>query len=104
MIRPSRVTVSPLSRTAPVLHCACDGGEVVSVETASGRIVACVPIAGSPDVVFFNPRRERLYVAIAEPGVLQSIDTAAGRLLETIPTGRGARRSASMRSVSTCTP
>src|SRR5262249_54243130 len=78
-------------RRRGILHCACDGGEVVSVEAASGRSVARVPIAGPPDVVFFNPRRERLYVAIADPGVLQSIDTAAGRLLETIPTGRGAK-------------
>jgi DNA-binding beta-propeller fold protein YncE len=74
-----------------ILHCACDGGEVVSVEAASGRIVARVPIAGSPDVVFFNPRRERLYVAVPDPGVLQSIDTAAGHVLETISTGRGAK-------------
>jgi DNA-binding beta-propeller fold protein YncE len=74
-----------------LLHCACDGGALVSVEAASGRVVSQVGIAGSPDVVFFNPRRERLYVAVADPGVLQSIDTAAGRVLETIPTGRGAK-------------
>ena len=78
-------------RRRGLLHCACDGGEVVSVEIASGRIIARVQIAGSPDVVFFNPRRDRLYVAIADPGVLQSIDTAGGRLLETIPTGMGAK-------------
>jgi hypothetical protein len=29
-------------------------------------------------------------VAIGEPGVLQSIDTGAGRVAETIPTGKGA--------------
>jgi DNA-binding beta-propeller fold protein YncE len=73
-----------------LLHCACDGGAVVTVEAASGRAVAEVPIAGAPDVVFFNPRRERLYVAIGDPGVLQSVDTAAGRVAETIPTARGA--------------
>lgn len=37
-----------------------------------------------------NPRRDRLYVATGEPGVLQSIDTGAGRVVETIATGRGA--------------
>ncbi len=69
-----------------LLYCACDGASVVTVEVDSGQVVAQVPIAGPPDVVFFNPRRDRLYVAIGEPGVLQSIDTAAGRVVETIAT------------------
>jgi DNA-binding beta-propeller fold protein YncE len=73
-----------------LLHCACDGGSVVTVEAASGRVVAETPIAGAPDVVFLNARRGRLYVAIGDPGVLQSIDTDAGRVVETIATGRGA--------------
>lgn len=78
-------------RARGILHCACDGGSVVSVEARSGRVVARVPIAGAPDVVFFNPKRERLYVAVPDPGVLQSVDVAAGRVLETIPTGKGAK-------------
>jgi DNA-binding beta-propeller fold protein YncE len=73
-----------------LLHCACDAGAVVTVEAASGRVVREVPIAGAPDVVFFNPRRDRLYVAIGDPGVLQSIDTGAGRVVETLATGKGA--------------
>ena len=64
---------------------------MVIVEVRSGRVVAQVPIAGAPDVVFFNARRDRLYVAIGDPGVLQSIDTAAGRVVETITTGKGAK-------------
>ncbi len=74
-----------------LLHCACDGGVMVTVEAASGRVVAQVPIAGPPDVVFYNPRRDRLYVAIGDPGVLQSIDVTVGRVVETIPTGKGAK-------------
>ncbi len=74
-----------------LLHCACDGGAVVTVEAATGRVVAQVPIAGVPDVVFFNARRDRLYVAVGKPGVLHAIDTAGGRVLETIPTSRGAK-------------
>jgi DNA-binding beta-propeller fold protein YncE len=73
-----------------LLHCACDAGAVVTVEAASGRVVAQVPIAGAPDVVFLNPRRDRLYVAVGDPGVLQSVDTAGARVVETIPTGKGA--------------
>jgi DNA-binding beta-propeller fold protein YncE len=73
-----------------LLHCACDAGSVVTVEAASGRVVAQVPIAGGPDVVFFNARRDRLYVAIGDPGALQSIDTTAARVAETINTEKGA--------------
>jgi DNA-binding beta-propeller fold protein YncE len=73
-----------------LLHCACDAGAVVSVEVDTGHVVAEVPIAGAPDVVFYNPRRDRLYVAMGDPGVLQSIDTSAGRVVETIETGKGA--------------
>jgi DNA-binding beta-propeller fold protein YncE len=79
-----------LDQRRGLLHCACDGGTVVSLEAASGRVVSQVPIAGAPDVVFFNPPRDRQYVAIGEPGVLQSIDASAGRVVETIPTGKGA--------------
>jgi len=74
-----------------VLHCACDEGSVICLEAATGRVVSQVAIAGSPDVAFFNARRDRLYVAVAEPGLLQSIDTAAGRVVETVETGKGAK-------------
>ena len=80
-----------LDQRRGLLHCACDGGALVIVEAASGRVVAQVPIAGAPDVVFFNPRRDHLYVAIGDPGVLQSIDVTARQVIETIVTGRGAK-------------
>jgi DNA-binding beta-propeller fold protein YncE len=79
-----------LDQRRGLLHCACDAGSVVTVDAASGRVVAQVTIAGGPDVVFFNPRRDHLYVAIGDPGVLQSIDTGAGRVVETIATEKGA--------------
>jgi DNA-binding beta-propeller fold protein YncE len=79
-----------LDRRRGLLYCACDAGAVVTVEAASGRLVAQVPIAGAPDVVFFNERRERLYVAMGNPGVLQSIDTGGRRVVETMATGNGA--------------
>jgi DNA-binding beta-propeller fold protein YncE len=73
-----------------VLHCACDAGSVVTVEATSGQVVAQVPISGGPDVVFFNARRDRVYVAIGDPGLLQSIDTTAACVVETITTEKGA--------------
>jgi DNA-binding beta-propeller fold protein YncE len=74
-----------------LLLCAADGGAVVALEADTGRVVAQVPICGSPDVVFFNPRRQRLYVAIANPGVIQVVDTARWTIAETVRTGLGAK-------------
>ena len=76
-----------------LLLCAADGGEVVALEADTGRVVAQVSICGVPDVVFFNPRRQRLYVAIAEPGVIQVVDTARWTIAETVRTGPGAKTS-----------
>jgi YVTN family beta-propeller protein len=79
-----------LDEARGLLHCACDGGAVVTVEAATGRVLAQVAIAGGPDVVFFNPRRDHLYVAIGDPGVLQVIDTATAAVIATIHTGKDA--------------
>jgi DNA-binding beta-propeller fold protein YncE len=54
---------------------ACDGGAVVALELGSGRELARVSIAGGPDAIWFNSHRKRLYVAIAEPGVVEVVDT-----------------------------
>ena len=62
------------------LFCACDGKRLIALGTRSGMVTDDIEIAGVPDVVFFNPRRQRLYVAIGEPGVID--------VLETTPLGR----------------
>jgi hypothetical protein len=49
-----------------------------------------VDIVGVPDVVFFNPRRERLYVAIGDPGVIEVLETTPLRRREVVATERGA--------------
>ncbi len=72
------------------LYCACDAGVLLELDADSGVQTASAPIAGPPDVVFFNPSLDRLYVAIGEPGVLEVFDTAPLRRHETIVTERGA--------------
>ena len=72
------------------LFCACDAGVLLEVEADSGRILATEPIAGVPDVVFFNRALRRLYVAIGDPGVIEVFDTAPLRRHETIVTEAGA--------------
>ncbi|HKZ04283.1 MAG TPA: hypothetical protein VJU81_02335 [Methylomirabilota bacterium] len=72
------------------LYCACDAGVLLEVDVDTGSILATEPLAGVPDVVFFNPRLGRVYVAIGEPGVIEVFCTARVKALETIPTERGA--------------
>jgi DNA-binding beta-propeller fold protein YncE len=72
------------------LFCACDAGVLVEVDADDGAIVATQPIAGVPDVVFFNAQLDRLYVAIGEPGVIEVFDTAPLRPHETVVTEAGA--------------
>jgi DNA-binding beta-propeller fold protein YncE len=72
------------------LFCACDAGVLLEVDADSGAVLAEKPIAGAPDVVFFNESLQRLYVAIDEPGVLEVFDTTPLRRHETVPTEPGA--------------
>jgi DNA-binding beta-propeller fold protein YncE len=73
---------------------ACDGGAVVALDLASGREVGQVPIAGGPDAIWFNPNRKLLYVAIAEPGVVQVVDTQTLVVTQQVETERDAHTTA----------
>jgi DNA-binding beta-propeller fold protein YncE len=72
------------------LFCACDAGVLLEVDADTGTILATEAIAGVPDVIFFNPTRGRVYVAIGEPGVIEVFDTSPLRRHETIVTERSA--------------
>lgn len=72
------------------LYCACDGGKLVSVDSATGAIDGRLQLSGAPDVVFLDRALQHLYVAIGDPGVIDVIDTAAWRRIETIATEPGA--------------
>jgi hypothetical protein len=72
------------------LFCACDARVLLEVEADTGEIIASEPIAGVPDVVFFNAALSRLYVAIGDPGVIEVFDTTPLRRHETVVTEAGA--------------
>jgi DNA-binding beta-propeller fold protein YncE len=61
------------------LYVACDDAVLVEVDIGSGLVSGQWPIAGPPDVTFFNPATGLVHVAIGEPGVVQSIDPRTGR-------------------------
>ncbi len=66
------------------LYAACDDGALVEIDTASGVIMNVWPIAGVPDVTFFNPATGRVHVAIGEPGLVETIDPRNGSRVKTM--------------------
>ena len=75
------------------LYVACDDSTLVEMSSTSGQITNVWPIAGSPDVTFFNPTTGLVHVAIGEPGLVESIDPRNGRGTRTV-TGAGAHTTA----------
>jgi DNA-binding beta-propeller fold protein YncE len=72
------------------LFCACDGKELVVLDTRTRAVTDTLTLSGVPDVVFFNAGLQRLYAAIGDPGVIDVFDTVTMRRVETVPTEKGA--------------
>ena len=75
------------------LYAACDDRALVEVDAGSGKVTNVWPIAGAPDVTFFNPATGLVHVAIGEPGLVETIDPRTGQSLRTM-TAAGAHTTA----------
>jgi len=75
------------------LYAACDDGELVEIDSTSGEVTNVWPIAGAPDVTFFNPATGRVHVAIGEPGLVETINPRTGVRTQTM-TAAGAHTTA----------
>jgi len=75
------------------LYAGCDDGALVEIDSTSGVVTNVWPIAGAPDVTFFNPATGRVHVAIGEPGLVETIDPRTGTAIQTT-TGAGAHTTA----------
>jgi hypothetical protein len=75
------------------LYAACDDGALVELDARSGKVINSWPIAGAPDVTFFNPATGLVHIAIGEPGLVESIDPRSGASTRTM-TGAGAHTTA----------
>jgi YVTN family beta-propeller protein len=73
---------------------ACDANTVVTLDLATGREQARVPIAGAPDAIWHNHRTGRLYVAIENPGMINVVNTSTMTVEEQIITEAGAHTTA----------
>lgn len=75
------------------LYAACDEGALVEIDSSSGEVGNVWPIAGPPDVTFFNPATGLVHVAIGEPGLIDTVDPRTGHTARTL-TGAGAHTTA----------
>jgi hypothetical protein len=75
------------------LYAACDEGALVEIDSGSGEVTNLWPIAGPPDVTFFNPATGLVHVAIGDPGLIETIDPRTGSSSR-IMTGAGAHTTA----------
>jgi hypothetical protein len=66
------------------LYVACDDATLVEMSSISGEVTNLWPIAGAPDVTFFNPVSGLVHVAIGEPGLVESIDPRTGHAMRTM--------------------
>ena len=73
---------------------ACDAGQLVVLDLESGREGASVRISGEPDAIWYNAARRHLYIGIADPGLIEIIDTDQTSLVASIQTEPGAKTSA----------
>lgn len=75
------------------LYVACDGGALVEIETITGHVHGKWPLSGAPDATFFNPASGLVHVAIANPGLVESINPRTGARTE-VMTAAGAKTTA----------
>jgi len=75
------------------LYVACDDRALVEVDIDSGAPRNQWPLAGAPDVTFFNPVTNLVHVAMGEPGLVDSIDPRTGHS-DWTKTGAGAHTTA----------
>jgi DNA-binding beta-propeller fold protein YncE len=76
------------------LFCACDDGQLLAVDAATGGTLDTLTLSGPPDVIFLDRARARCYVAVGDPGVVDVIDVGTMHRIETLPTEAGAHTTA----------
>jgi hypothetical protein len=61
-----------------ILYVACDGGSLLALDAVAGEMCGEWQLSGAPDATFFNPTSALVHIAIADPGLVQSIDPCSG--------------------------
>lgn len=72
------------------LYCACDAGRLFVLDPPAYEVLADLPLAGTPDVIFLDPILCRLYVAIGDPGLVEVFDVDRLERVDGVGTELGA--------------
>ena len=72
------------------LYCACDAARLLVLAPPAYEVVADLPLAGSPDVIFLDRVLGQLYVAIGDPGIIEAFEIGRLRAVDTVATELGA--------------
>jgi DNA-binding beta-propeller fold protein YncE len=73
---------------------ACDGGQFVALDLASGQETGRTPLVGPPDAIWCNPQLGQVYVASGQPGMIEVVDVTATQVIQTLSTEAGAHTTA----------
>ncbi len=71
------------------LFCACDDRSLYTVDLLSGKVSRSSDLSGPPDVIFYNSRKDHLYVTVGDPGVIEVYDTKSMGRVQAVNTERG---------------
>jgi DNA-binding beta-propeller fold protein YncE len=72
------------------LYCACDAGRLLVLAPPAYGVVDDLPLGGPPDVIFLDPIRRHLYVAIGDPDVIEVFDIDRFERVDQVVTEPGA--------------
>lgn len=72
------------------LYCACDAGRLYVLAPPTYEVIADLPLAGGPDVIFLDPILGHLYIAIGDPGLIEIFDVNRLVQIGAVETERGA--------------
>lgn len=79
------------SLAAPTLYVENSVGQSVwALDAASGKILATIPLPGSPDGLALCPDQGRLYVAGGDAGTISVIELGSNKILRTVKVGGAA--------------
>jgi DNA-binding beta-propeller fold protein YncE len=72
------------------LYCPCDGARLFVLEPPHYNVIADLPLAGVPDVIFLDRALRELYVAIGDPGLVEVFDVDGLQQVGAVATEPGA--------------
>lgn len=71
------------------LYCACDAGRLLELDPPAYDVVADLPLACTPDVIFLDPILRRVYVAIGDSGLTKVFDVDRLERVDGVGTEQG---------------